>query len=542
MKYLLFVFAVLITTPFYGQSGENRPKLIVGIVVDQMRNDYLTRYQDRFSEKGFKLLLNQGFYAANHHFSYMPTTTGPGHASVYTGTTPAVHGVVANNWYDKSKKEKMYCVEDRSERTIGADNDKGQMSPRNLQVTTITDELMLRWNFRSKVIGVSLKDRGAILPAGHLANGAYWLNKTKFISSTFYGSELPKWVEKFNDRKLVDTYIDEGWKPLLPLGEYYSSISDNNHYETIWAGEETPVLPKDLKKLAKENGKKRIITDTPHGNSFITEFAKAAIIGEGLGQDEATDFLTISYSAPDYIGHSYGPRAVEIEDTYLKLDLEIAELIEFLNDQVGFDDYTLFLTADHGAADVPQFSIDHKLPGGYVDLKSSLEILDSIMTSIHPTGMDLIEEIEGNQLFFDYSQVKEAGLDLDDLAEEIAREFNNFEFIYAAYTSKQIQINSGSDEFPISNLRRGLHPSLKGDIVWLLNSGYLNYSKVGTTHGTAWNYDTHVPFFMYGKGIKKGHIYRRTNIRDIAPTLSMMFGISLPSGATGSPILEVLDK
>jgi len=542
MKYFIGSIVLFFSIYTNAQTTDNKPKLVVGIVVDQMRNEYLHRYEDKFGEDGFKKMMREGFYGANHHFSYMPTTTGPGHASIYTGTTPGVHGIVANNWYDPDTKEKMYCAEDRSVKTVGAMNDKGQMSPRNLQVTTITDELKLFWNKRSKVIGVSIKDRGAVLPAGHLADGAYWLSETEFISSSYYFDELPSWVVDFNRQNLVEDYIKEGWQPSLPISDYTASLDDNSPYEVSWAGEESPVLPKDLKKLVKENGKRKVLSLTPHGNSFVTAFAKSAVENENLGEDDITDFLAISYSCPDYIGHAYGPRAIEVEDNYIKLDREIAGLLRFLDEQVGKGNYTVFLTADHGVAEVGQFSIDNQLPGGYIDVERSLDFLDSVLTAIDPMGMDLVEEIEGNHLFFDREKIKEADLELDDLCEEVAAAMNSMKHVYAAYPAYDLYISGGAGDFPMDLMYRGLHPRLRGDVVWLIKSGYIEYGNVGSTHGSAWNYDTHIPLLMYGKNVHPGISYRETHIRDIAPTLSMICGVPLPSGCTGTPISEVLDK
>ena len=542
MKIRLSLLAILLSSFSLAQISNDKPKLVVGIVVDQMRNEYLQRFEDKFGEDGFKKLMYKGFYARNHHFSYMPTTTGPGHASIYTGTTPGVHGIVANNWYDPDKKDKVYCAEDRSVKTIGAVNDRGQMSPKNLQVTTVTDELKLFWNQRSKVIGVSIKDRGAILPAGHLADAAYWLSETEFISSSYYMDRLPEWVIEFNKRNLVEDYIKEGWQPSLPLSEYKASLDDNSPYEASWANEKAPILPKNLKKLVKENGKRKVLTLTPHGNRFVAEFAKTAVEQEKLGQDDITDFLAMSFSCPDYIGHAYGPRAVELEDNYIKLDRELASFLNYLDEKVGAGNYTVFLTADHGVAEVGQYSMDLNLPGGYVNEEKSLNFLDSVLNEIHPMGRDLVEEIEGNHLFFDKKKLKEAGLDLHEVSKKVAEAITGMDHIYAAYPAYEVYMSGGAGDFPLSLIYRGLHPRLRGDVVWLIKSGYLDYGQVGSSHGSAWNYDTHIPLLMYGMNVQKGSTYSETNTRDIAPTISMICGIPLPSGCTGKPIPEILDK
>lgn len=539
MKFLPALLLSIISFGGFAQSNAQKPKLIVGIVIDQMRSDYIERYRDSFGDGGFNLIVKDGFYAANNHFSYMPTYTGPGHASIYTGTTPAVHGIASNNWYDPHVKEVVYCTDDKSVRTIGAQNADGQMSPVKLKTTTITDELKLVSNFRSKVVGVSLKDRGAILPAGHMPDGAYWLSNTDFITSSFFADELPEWVSDFNDEKWVDQYIDEGWDLLLPADQYRASLADENPYEYAWEGETASVFPKDLRALSEANGINNMLRYSPHGNSLIFRFAEAAVKNEEMGKDADTDFLALGCSSTDYLGHNYGPRAVEIEDTYIRLDREIEGFLNFLNEEVGEGNYTVFITSDHGAAEVPQFSIDNQLPAGYVDESGDMEILDSLITSIHPMGMDLIEKVDDNKVFFDRAVLAEQGVDVLDISRKLAEKLTGVKSIYAAYPSKEL-VWGGANQFPADRLTRGLHPAFSGDVTWVRESGWIAYNNVGTTHGSPWNYDSHVPLMFYGTGITPGITHRETHIRDIAPTLSMLFGIPLPSGATGNPILEVI--
>lgn len=536
MRILIVAVLAVLTLSVQAQD-ETPPKLIVGIVVDQMRNDYLHRFASQYGDDGFKRLMKEGFYAANHHFSYMPTTTGPGHASVYTGTTPSVHGIAGNNWWDPIEKYKMYCVEDKSVKTVGASNADGQMSPKNLKTTTITDELKIFSNYESKVIGISLKDRGAILPAGHVANGAYWLSDGNFITSSYYVDELPKWVADFNKKDLVGQYLEEGWNTLLPIKEYTNSLPDNNPYESIMAGEEAPVFPRDLTQIAAENGGRDVIKVTPFGNSLALDFAKQAIESEGLGKDDVTDFLTLSFSSPDYMGHAYGPRSIEVQDTYLRLDRDLAAFFKMLDEEVGKGNYTVFLSADHGGAEVAQYNMDRGLPAGYINRVAARSFIDTLLLTMHPSGRELIEKIEGNKLFWNKAKVAEAGLELDDISAQFADAFMTFPGIYAAYPVKSI-IWGGVTEFPMLNIQRGLYPPLAGDVIWVMESGWLDYGKTGTSHGTPWRYDTHVPFLMMGNSVNPGTTYRETDIRDIAPTISMMFHIPLPSGATGSPILE----
>jgi len=332
---------------------ENTPKLVIGIVVDQMRYDYLTRFESKFGEGGFMRMINDGFNCKNHHFNYVPTYTGPGHASVFTGTSPMNHGIISNYWYDKYTDKSVYCASDDSVTAVGVETEKEKMSPRRMKTTTVADQLKLHTQNRSKVIGISLKDRGAILPAGHSANAAYWFRGKedgKFITSTYYNNELPKWVNNFNAN--TSSYL-KTWNTVLPVNEYSESGSDNNSFEEPFKGKALATFPYDLKELAKENGGYDILKATPFGNEMTTDFAIAAIKNEAMGVDNITDFLTVSYSSTDYVGHQFGVNSVEVEDTYIRLDKDLEKLFSYLDKEVGEGKYTVFLTADHGAVNVP---------------------------------------------------------------------------------------------------------------------------------------------------------------------------------------------
>src|SRR5688572_23961772 len=373
---LIFFSTLFAQQSVIGIPGENlkRPKLVVGIMVDQMRWDFLYRYYDRYAASGgFKRMLNQGFSCENTLIPYAPTVTAPGHASVYTGTVPAIHGIAGNFWWDKTLQRDVYCTEDKTVQTVGSSSQLGLQSPRNLLVTTIGDELRMATNFRSKVIGISIKDRGGILPAGHSANAAYWYDNTNgnWISSTYYMTDLPQWAKDFNARKLVDKYYQQGWNTLYANNTYTQSTTDDKPYESKGLG---AGFPYDLKKyIGKNYG---AIASTPHGNSFTFDMAKAALDGEKLGADAITDFLAVSLSSPDYIGHSFGPNSIEQEDDFLRLDKDLGDFLTFLDGKVGAGQYMVFLTADHGVAHIPGFMKENKLPGGSFSAGSLAEPLN----------------------------------------------------------------------------------------------------------------------------------------------------------------------
>ena len=347
-----------------------RPALVVGIVVDQMRYDYLYKYQDRYSDNGFKRLMREGLNCQDNHYNYAPTVTAAGHASVYTGTVPAVHGIVGNDWTDVATGKKVYCTEDSTVTTVGTTGKTGFMSPKNLWTSTITDQLRISQNFRSKTIAIALKDRGAILPGGHTANGSYWYDSKegRWITSTFYMKELPSWVQKFNAEEKALKYVKQGWNTLYPIDTYVQSAEDNLPFEGKLPSEKTPTFPHAL----EGPNPLEIIRSTPYGNSITKDFALKAIEEEKLGQNNNTDFLAVSFSSTDYVGHAFGPQSIELEDTYLRLDRDIAEILSYLDKQFGKDRVLVFLTADHAVAEVPGYLQSKKMPGGVFEANKAL--------------------------------------------------------------------------------------------------------------------------------------------------------------------------
>ncbi|GAB1307555.1 alkaline phosphatase family protein [Urechidicola sp. KH5] len=523
----------------FGFSQEKKPKLVVGIVVDQMRYDYLTRFINRYGEGGFKRLMNEGFNCKNNHFNYVPTATGPGHASVYTGTTPKYHGIIGNNWYDKENKEDVYCAGDNSVNPVGTKADAGKMSPHRMLTTTFTDENRLHTQMRGKTIGIAIKDRGAILPAGHTANAAYWFEGGKdgnWITSSFYLNELPEWVETFNKSDIAKSYL-KTWDTYYPIDSYVESGSDKNNFEGGFKGKDDATFPYDLKSLSKKNGNYNILKATAYGNDLTTDFALAAIQGEQLGADNDTDVLTVSYSSTDYVGHNFGVNSKEIQDTYIRLDKNLENLLNQLDKNVGKGNYTVFLTADHGAVDVPSYLASEKIPAGYFDKSEFKKQLSEF--SISKYGEDLIEHVDYADIFFDREKIKELGLHLAMVQLEMIEEIINYKNVYKAYTATEVK-NSTAQEGIELLLKNGYNQKRSGEIMYVLNPATISYSKTGSSHGSAYNYDTHVPLLFYGTGVKQGHTYNRTNINDIAPTMSALLGIAFPNGTSGTVVSEAI--
>jgi predicted AlkP superfamily pyrophosphatase or phosphodiesterase len=545
MKAFLLCVALFLNTFVVFSQTAQKPKLVVGIVVDQMRQEFLYRFDSKFGKGGFKRLTDEGFMLKNAHYNYVPTETGPGHASIYTGTTPAIHGIIANEWYDKDLKRDVNCVEDDKQKTVGSISRHGEISPwRNLS-STITDELKLSTQRRAKVIAISIKDRGAALPAGHLPDGAYWydIQTGDFITSTYYKAALPIWVDEFNKLKLADQYSNQEWKPLLPVDQYKESGIDDSPYETRFKGKERSTFPYNLKELRKTNNNFELVTRTPFGNELVAEFSKAAVDAESLGKDDITDFLAVSFSSTDKIGHDLGPNAMEVEDTYIRLDKTLENFLNMLDVKVGKGNYTVFLTADHGVAEVPQYLKDLRVPAGIFKPSFVEAGLNDFLQKYFP-GKKIIERVSTEQVYLNQGAFiddpKAAGIDLLIATELISKYLLTVEGVAQVFSQSLIRQSPFDEQSLKGKVVRGYHTKRCGDIAFVLEPGWISWSMAtGTTHGSAYSYDTHVPIIFYGWGIKAGNSVDYHPITDIAPTLSVLLGIKFPSGCTGQPIPEI---
>ncbi|BDD09691.1 alkaline phosphatase family protein [Fulvitalea axinellae] len=524
-------------------AQEKKPKLVVGIVIDQMRQEYLYRFAPNFGEDGFKRLMGEGYMFSNTHINYVPTATGPGHASIYTGTTPAYHGIVSNNWYDRTLKEKVYCVEDKRFHTVGSKTDAGKASPNRLLTTTITDELKLASNFKSKVIALSIKDRASVLPGGHNPNGAFWydFNTGDFVTSTYYMEALPGWVEKFNKKDLPDKFLKKTWNRLLPKEAY--TVSDTHHSKYENGLNANDKFPYDLQKLSEgKRGKDRygIIPSTPFGNTILTELVFSAVKSEKLGQGKETDFLAVSYSSPDIIGHRYGPRSEEIEDTYVRLDGLISDLLAFLDEHIGKSEYTVFLTADHAATANPEFLKDNKFPGGYFNGKEAKEQINDALSEKFGMGL-WVESMDFMQVYLDRALLKREKVNIEEASEAVKEALMANEMVSRAYTGNTVYKADYNEGGIKGFMVRGYMPQRCGDVIFAQKPGYIQwFNKKGTTHGSPYTYDTNIPMLWFGANVPHGSSSKYHPVTDIAATLSIMLQTKFPSGCTGQPIQEIL--
>lgn len=534
-RFFLFIFFLLSTSAF---AQNSKPKLVVGLVIDQMRWDYMYRFNALYGDGGFKRLLKDGFSAENTFIPYVPTYTAVGHTCVYTGSMPAISGIVGNNWFDKTTGKNVYCTDDSTVITVGNPGSRaGKMSPANLWVTTVGDELRLSNNFKSKVIGIALKDRGAILPAGHSANAAYWYDAGKWITSTHYMGVLPAWVEQFNARDNAGKYMSQDWNTLLPMSSYNLSTEDNKPYEGIIKGEASPTFPHRLSAIPDSN-KYESFRTTPFANTFTFDFAKAAIENESLGQNIVTDFLAVSISSTDYVGHTFGPNSVEIEDTYLRLDKDIDDFLQYLDAKLGKGNYTFFLSADHGVAHIPTFLAEHKIPGGNfedADIRRDLNQMIERDFGVRNAVLSL----QNYQVYLNINELEKQGKDVDVVKKAVIKTLKSKPFIIAAFETEKLALTT-LPEPQKTMLANGFNPKRSGDIQFTLKAGYFDGGVKGTTHGL-WNpYDAHIPCVFFGWGVKKGKTNRETYMTDIAPTVAALLNIQMPSGCVGKVITELI--
>ena len=540
-KYLFsFLLAAILAMPAMAQNPFRRPKLVVGVVVDQMRWDYLYRYQERFGDNGFKRLMREGFNCKNTMLNYIPAVTAIGHTSIYTGSVPAIHGIAGNDFHIDGKQ--TYCTDDAAVATVGSNSDAGKMSPHNLKVTTIGDELHLATNYRSKIISVSLKDRASILPGGHTADGAYWFDAEtgNFITSTYYRKDLPGWLKQFNDRQLAKHYLSQDWETLYPTESYKNSTADNNSYENPFPGADTPTMPVATSKLMDSEGL-GLIRNTPYGNTLTIDLALAAIDGERLGNRGETDMLAVSLSSTDYIGHQFGTYAIETEDTYLRLDRDIARLLAALDQKIGKGEYLLFLTADHAAAHNFKFLTDKGIPAGGWDIEKTKAALNSHLKAEFKTDCNLVSGLLNYQIFLDNEKIDSLGISKENVVAAAIDYIKRGEGVYCAVE----QENAGTATLPSpikDRIVNGYYPGRSGEIQIIMQPGWYGLESEatgGTDHGVWHPYDTHVPLIFFGSGINPGATFTPVEITDIAATVCALLHIQMPDGCLGKPVTEL---
>lgn len=545
-KIQILALALFSFTTFNAQKNKNnssgKPKLVVGIVVDQMRWDFLYRFQKYYGNGGFNRLMNEGYNLNNVMIDYVPTVTALGHTAIYTGSVPSIHGIAGNDWTNRETGENVYCTTDKSVKGISSSSEKiGAHSPRNLWSTTITDQLAIASNFQSKIVGISLKDRASILPAGHNPTGAFWFDEGTghFVTSSYYMNDLPQWLKNFNAQNWGEKLVSKGWNTLMPKENYKESSEDNAEWEYLLGSAKTPTFP--YQNFASDYAsKKGIIRTTPFGNTLTLKAAEAAVEGYQMGQSSNTDFLAINIASTDYIGHSFGPNSVEIQDTYIRLDKDFEEFFKMLDAKVGKGEYLVFLSADHGGAHAEGFMRANKMVTGFFDdgLQKNLE--EDL--KIKYADNKLIWGIDNYQIYLNQKLIAEKNLDEEAIKQQIISKLNKDPRVLYAVDLKKVA-SSPIPEPIKSRIINGYNWQRSGDIQIVSHDGMLpTYAKKGTTH-SVWNsYDSHIPLIFMGKGARKGASAKPYHMTDIAPTLAQILKIENPSGNIGQPIVEVFEE
>jgi predicted AlkP superfamily pyrophosphatase or phosphodiesterase len=540
------IILLSVLTKLSGQSAylpPDKPRLVIGIVVEQLKYDQLEKFRDRLGENGIKRLLNEGTYFKNAQFEYMLTQSAPGHATISTGAEPSFHGITSDTWYVPLKNELIDCTKDIGVNPVGGSYESGLHSPVNLQASTFSDELAMATNKKAKVFGIGLKENSAILSAGHTANGAFWFDNTSgtMMSSTYYIDSLPAWVTDFNAMKFAETYLNGSWKLFKPEQNYSGCLPDSNKFEAGFNG--VNYFPYDLKKIRSKDGSNSkndysLLRETPFGNTYTTNFAIRLIENEDLGKDDVTDYLSICYSSTDYIGHRFGPSSVEMEDAILRLDDDIKNLLTFLNEKIGKKNVLIYFTSAHGISEIPAVLSMNRIPAGYFKQNQALQLLRSYLNAVYGEG-DWVKGYSERQIFLNRTLIEDARLSLDEVQKKVARFLVQFTGVSAAYPYSVFEAN----DFGNGNLKRILNnysPQRSGDVIVVLNPGWVELEdNFVTDYNSPYEYDSHVPLIWYGWSVNRLTVSRRVNMTDIAATLSSLCKVPYPNACTGEPMFEL---
>jgi len=541
----IFLCAIVFNTAF-GQGAyipPEKPKLVIGIVVEQLRYDQIEKLRSRLGENGIRRLLNEGTYFQNASYEYMLTQTAPGYATISTGAEPSLHGITSDEWYLPLKDELIYCTKDITVNPVGGSYESGLHSPVNLLVSTFTDELKMASGKQAKVYAVGLKESPVIFSAGHAADGAFWFDNTTgtFMSSTYYTDSLPGWVTDFNAMRYADSFLDNSWNLSKPAKDYSDCLPDSNKFEEGFNG--LNYFPYDLKKLSskgKGNAGKdySILRETPFGNTLTTNFAIKLIEKEKLGKDDVTDFLSICYTATDYIGHKFGPSSVEMADAVFRLDRDIENLLKYVTDSLGKRNVLIYFTSAHGISEIPGVLESNRIPSGYFRPNQALQLLRSYLNAVYGEG-DWVKGYQEKQIFLNRTLIEDAKIPLDEVQKKVARFIVQFSGVASAYPYSVFETN----DFGNGNMKRIINdfsPQRSGDVIVTLNSGWVEKedSYVASSN-SPYEYDTHVPLIWYGWSMNRATVTRKVNLTDIAATLSWLCKVPLPNACTGEPMYEL---
>ena len=546
-KAATIILVIISFTKISGQGAylpPEKPRLVIGIVVEQLRYDQIEKFRSRLSENGIRRLLNEGTYFQNASFQYMLTQSAPGYATISTGTEPSLHGITSDNWYLPLKNELIYCTKDLSVNPVGGSFEAGLHSPVNLQASTFSDELKMATNRKARVYSVGMRESSSILSAGHGADGVFWYDNSSgtWMTSTYYTDNLPAWVTDFNALDLSTSFLNNPWSPLRTAEDYSDCLPDSNIYESGFTGRN--YFPYDLKKLSAKgtNNARRdfsLLRETPFGNSFTTDFAIRLIEKEKLGKDDVTDYLSICYSSTDYIGHRFGPSSVEMGDAIYRLDRDIADLLTFLNDSLGKKNILIYFTSAHGISEIPTVLEKNRIPSGYFKQNQALQLLRSYLNAVYGEG-DWVKGYSEKQIFLNRTLIEDARIQIEEIQKKVSRFLVQFSGVASAYPFSAFEAN----DFGNGNLKRIINsfsPQRSGDVIVTLNPGWVEKEEgYVTNHNSPYEYDSHVPLIWYGWVVNRSTVSRKVNMTDISVTLSTLCKVPFPNASVGEPLFELL--
>lgn len=500
------ILACLLAAASLTAADPPKPKLVLAIVVDQFRYDYLTRFRSEYNA-GLARLLTQGAIFTNARYEHFPTVTAIGHSTFLSGATPALSGIIGNDWYDRDEKKSVTSVEDSAVKLLGGNPSTGGSSPHRMLVDTVGDELKMSNAGQSKVIGVSLKDRAAILPAGHMANGAFWFDSRSgnFVSSTYYFPDLPQWVKDFDGAHPADQYRGAAFL--------------------------TKTLPSERPALYSA------IDATPYANEMIERFAEAALQSERLGQRGVTDILAVSFSANDYVGHASGPDSPEVHEVSLQTDKVLDKLFQAIDRSVGMDNTLVILTADHGVAPLPEANVARRMPGGRLPLGIVSKTVQAALVKKFGDGDWIISNSE-HSVYLNSDLIAKKNLPREEVDRVAADSAWTIPHVFRVYTREQLMAAAAPRDEVGLRVMNGFYPQRGADVEVLLEP-YWIFTQTGATHGTPFGYDTHVPVIFMGPGIKPGRYDNSIVVNDVAPTLSTILDVETPSGSVGRVLTEM---
>jgi predicted AlkP superfamily pyrophosphatase or phosphodiesterase len=548
MKRVITVLYILAIT--FSRAGAqsayippDKPKLVIGIIVEQLRYDQLERVWNVLSDNGLKRMVNEGTYFRNTSVDYLSTQAAPGFATISTGASPSVHGITSDTWFHPFNDQMVFCVQDPEASPVGGSFETGLFSPVNLLSSTFADELQMSSCGGAKVYGIGIREMGAIITAGHAADGAFWYDDRTgtWMTSTYYADKLPEWLMDLNAMLMPGQYLNHTWETLLDPSLYPGCQIDSSAFEKGFNGQTW--FPYDLKqlstrgKLLNTTRDYSMLRETPFADDFTTDMALRLIDNEQLGQDDITDYLAITYSATDYIGHRFGPSSVESTDAILRLDRNIARLLEKIDKSLGKKNVLLYFVSAHGVSEIPAVLEQSRVPSGYFKLNQSLQLLRSYLNAVYGQG-DWVRGFFDNQIFLNRALIEDADISLEEIQKKVARFMVQFSGIAAAVPTSAFEMSDFAGGL-LRKMNNNFSQQRSGDVMIALNPGWVEKTDNVTGHNSPYEYDSHVPLIWFGWTASRSSITRSVTTRDIAVTLSVLCRIPIPNASSGDPLHEL---